>query len=145
MAKPLISDEVWSAIEPLLPPERPRPKEGRSVVPPRAVLSGILFVLRSGIRWEMLQQEMGCGSGVTCWRRLREWQKAGVWDRLYRELLRRLRRADRIDWSRACMDSASIAAKRGALEPGRTRRTAARLASGATSSPTGTASRSPSC
>jgi transposase len=93
----------------------------------------------------MLQQEMGCGSGVTCWRRLREWQKAGVWDRLYRELLRRLRRADRIDWSRACMDSASIAAKRGALEPGRTRRTAARLASGATSSPTGTASRSPSC
>ena len=145
MAKPLISDEVWSAIEPLLPPERPKPKGGRFVVPPRAVLSGILFVLRSGIPWEMLQQEMGCGSGVTCWRRLREWQKAGVWDRLYRELLRRLRRADRIDWSRACMDSASIAAKRGALEPGRTRRTAARLASGATSSPTGTASRSPSC
>src|SRR5665213_3062672 len=62
--------------------------------------TGILFVLRTGIPWEMLPAEMGCGSGVTCWRRLRDWQAAGVWDRLHRELLRRLRDADRIDWSR---------------------------------------------
>lgn len=59
---------------------------------------------------------MGCGSGVTCWRRLREWQEAGVWDRLHQELLR-LHQAQRIDWSRACMDSACIPAKRGAQPP----------------------------
>ena len=145
MAKPLISDELWSVIEPLLPPERPKPKGGRPVIPPRAALSGILFVLRSGIPWEMLPREMGCGSGVTCWRRLRDWQQTGVWDRLHRELLRRLRQADRIDWTRACVDSASIAAKRGAPEPGRTRRTAARQAPSGTSSLTDAASRSPSC
>jgi len=83
-------------------------------------LTGILFVLRTGISWEMLPQEMGCGSGVTCWRRLRDWQELGVWDRLHRELLNRLRDADRIDWSRACIDSASIAAKRGVRRPART-------------------------
>lgn len=119
MAKPLISDELWLVIEPLLPPERPKPKGGRPVVAPRAALSGILFVLRSGIPWEMLPREMGCGSGVTCWRRLRDWQEAGVWDRLHRELLRRLRQADRIDWTRACVDSASIAAKRMARPVGK--------------------------
>ena len=108
MAKPLISDVLWSVIEPLLPREA-KPKGERPAVPPRAALSGILFVVRSGIPWEMLPQQMGCGSGGTCWRRLRDWQKAGVWDRLHRGLLRRLREADRIDWSLACMDSASIA------------------------------------
>ncbi|MFC7557688.1 IS5 family transposase [Pseudoroseomonas wenyumeiae] len=118
MAKPLISDELWSVIEPLLPPERPKLKGGRPVIPPRAALSGILFVLRSGIPWEMLPREMGCGSGVTCWRRLRDWQQTGVWDRLHRELLRRLRQADRIDWTRACVDSASIAAKKGGAGTG---------------------------
>ena len=93
-------------------------------MPDRAALTGILFVLRSGIPWEMLPAEMGCGSGVTCWRRLRDWQEAGVWERLHRELLRRLRGAGRIDWSRACVDSASVPAKRGAAQSGRTRRTA---------------------
>ena len=117
MASPLISDEVWSILAPLLPPERGRPKGGRPPVPARAALTGILFVLRTGIPWEMLPREMNCGSGVTCWRRLRDWQAAGVWDRLHRELLRRLRDADRIDWSRACMDSASIAAKKGVWPP----------------------------
>ena len=77
---------------------------------------------RTGIPWEMLPAEMGCGSGITCWRRLRDWQAAGVWDRLHRELLRRLHDADRIDWSRACVDSSSIAAKKGVRQPGRTRR-----------------------
>jgi transposase len=81
----------------------------------------MLFVLRTGIPWEMLPAEMGCGSGVTCWRRLREWQATGVWDRLHRELLRRLRDADRIDWSRACIDSSSIAAKRRVPRQARTR------------------------
>jgi len=121
MPAPLLPESLWLIIEPLLPPVPPRPKGGRPPVPARAALTGILFVLRTGIPWEMLPAEMGCGSGVTCWRRLRDWQTAGVWDRLHRELLRQLRDADRIDWSRACMDSSSIAAKKGALRQARTR------------------------
>jgi transposase len=112
MIQPLVSDALWAVTEPLLPPEPPKPKGGRPRVPDRAALTGILFVLRSGIPWEMLPQEMGCGSGMTCWRRLRDWHKAGVWQRLHEVLLARLRQADQIDWSRAALDSASVPAKR---------------------------------
>jgi len=73
MSKPLVSDELWKVIAPLLPPERPKPKGGRPPVDNRAALTGIIFVLKTGIPWEMLPQEMGCSSGVTCWRRLRGW------------------------------------------------------------------------
>ncbi len=114
MKKPLLPDELWAIVEPLLPPAPPRPKGGRPRVPDRAALTGIIFVLKSGIPWEMLPQEMGCGSGVTCWRRLRDWQAAGVWDRLHQTLLDRLGEAGRIDWERASLDSASVPAKRGA-------------------------------
>ena len=72
MSKPLVSDELWASIAPLLPAERPKPKGGRPRVPDRATLTGIVFVLRSGIPWELLPQEMGCGSGVTCCGRLRD-------------------------------------------------------------------------
>ena len=113
MAKPLVSDELWAVVAPLLPPEPPKPKGGRPRLSDRAALTGILFVLRSGIPWEMLPQEMGCGSGMTCWRRLRDWHAAGVWARLHHELLNRLGAADQIDWSRACLDSASVPAKKG--------------------------------
>jgi transposase len=128
MSKPLVSDELWEIIAPLLPPERPKPKGGRPRVPDRAALTGIVFVLRSGIPWELLPQELGCGSGVTCWRRLRDWQQAGVWDRLHRTLLDRLGRADQLDWSRASLDSRTVPAKRGAQSPARIRRIAARRA-----------------
>jgi transposase len=128
MSKPLVSDELWAVVAPLLPLEPPKPKGGRPRVSDRACLSGIIFVLKSGIPWEMLPPEMGCGSGVTCWRRLRDWQAAGVWDALHRTLLDRLGEADRIDWSRASLDSASIPAKRGASASGRTRRIAANRA-----------------
>lgn len=113
MREPLVSDELWSIVRILIPRVRAKPKGGRLRIADRATLTGILFVLRTGIPWEALPLEMGCGSGVTCWRRLRDWQKLGVWRQLHRELLRRLRQADRIDWSRAALDSSSIAAKRG--------------------------------
>ena len=116
MSKPLLPDELWAIVAPLLPAEPPRPKGGRPRVPDRAALTGIIFVLKSGIPWEMLPQEMGCGSGVTCWRRLRDWQDAGVWDCLHRTLLDRLGDAGKIDWSRASLDSASVPAKRGARQ-----------------------------
>src|SRR5215211_2209819 len=119
MAKELVSDELWKTIEPLLPDEPPKPKGGRPRVDNRSALAGIIFVLKSGIPWEMLPKEMGCGSGVTCWRRLREWQEAGVWERLHKILLDRLGEADRIDWERASLDSASILVKRGARKPAR--------------------------
>ena len=122
MAKELVSDELWEIVEPLLPEEPPKPKGGRPRVDDRAALAGIIFVLKSGIPWEMLPREMGCGSGVTCWRRLQEWQEAGVWAHLHRALLDRLGEADRIDWSRVSLDSASIPAKRGAEKPARIRR-----------------------
>ena len=130
-------------IEPLLPPELPKPKGGLPRISDRAALTGILFVLRSGTPWELLPREMGCGSGMTCWRRLREGQQAGVWDRLQRVLLDRLGRRNAIDFGRAALDSASVAAKRGARKRGRTRRIEASRAPSATCSPTRTASRSP--
>src|SRR5439155_23264009 len=135
MSKPLVGDELWEAIEPLLPVEPPKPQGGRPRVPDRATLTGIVFVLRSGIPWELLPQEMGCGSGVTCWRRLRDWQAAGVWARLHRTLLDRLGEAGQIDWGRASADSARIPAKGAAPRPGRTRPTAASRARSTTWSP----------
>ena len=142
MGRELVSDELWEIIEPLLPSEPPKHKGGRPRVPDRAALTGIVFVLKTGIPWEMLPQEMGCGSGSTCWRRLRDWQEAGVWRRLHRALLDRLGEADEIDWSRASLDSASVAAKRGARRSARTRRIAANRARSATLWSSGGASRS---
>ena len=113
---------MWEAIEPLLPKEPPKPQGGRPRTDDRAALAGIVFVLKSGIPWELLPKEMGCGSGSTWWRRLRDWQEAGVWEGVHWALLDRLGEADRIDWDRASLDSASVPAKRGAEEPARIRR-----------------------
>ena len=142
MAQPLVTDDLWAAVAPLLPPPRSRPKGGRPPVDNRATLTGILFVLRTGIPWEFLPQEMGCGCGMTCWRRLRDWHAAGVWQRLHEVLLARLHAADRIDWSRAVVDSASVRAVGGAKKPDPIPRIAARRARSTTSSATATASRS---
>ena len=111
MAKPILPADLWDAIAPLLPPPRAHPQGGRPPIENRAALTGILFVLRTGLSWELLPAEMGCGSGMTCWRRLRDWQAAGVWARLHRVLLERLQAADQLDWSRAALDSASVPAK----------------------------------
>ena len=142
MARILVPDDLWAVVEPLLPPRRARPKGGRPPISDRAALTGILFVLKSGLPWEMLPAEMGCGSGMSCWRRLRDWQAAGVWAALHRVLLERLHAAGQIDWSRASIDSASVSAKRGARPPGRTRPTAASPAPSGTSSWTAMAPRS---
>ena len=115
MAKALVSDKLWAIIVPFIPvkPRRFR-NPGRKRVPDRACLTGILFVLKTGIPWEDLPQEMGCGCGMTCWRRLRDWQQVGVWERIHRTLLDRLRAINRIDFSRAVVDSATVRAVGGA-------------------------------
>ena len=142
MAKPLVSDELWARVEVLLPPEKPRPKGGRPPIPARAVLGGIIFVLRTGIPWEYLPSELGAGSGMTCWRRLRDWQEAGVWRKLHKVLLDELGDADKIDWERAAIDSQIVPAKRGASTPARIRRIGERRARSAMLWSTPEASRS---
>lgn len=148
MARPLVSDELWTVVEPLLPPKPAHPKGGHPfTVSDRAALTGIIFVLKTGIPWEDLPQEMGCGSGMTCWRRLRAWQRAGVWRRLHQVLLNRLGAAGKIDWSRASADAASVPAKgvkKGGLRPstsGRTPRIAVNQAPSTTSPASARASR----
>ncbi len=142
MAKPLITDELWEVIDPLLPPEPEKRRGGRPRIPNRDVLRGILFVLSTGLPWEYLPPEVGCGSGMTCWRRLKGWHEAGVRKKLHQVLLNRLGEADRIDWSRASLDSSAAPAQKGALKPGRIRRIAANRARSAMWSWTGKASRS---
>ena len=106
------------------------------------MLTGILFVLRSGIPWNMLPQEMGCGSGITCWRRLVRWQRAGVWKRLHAVLLAELRSRDVLALERAVVDSASLRAVRGGKKLDRTLPIAARRGRSIMFSPTRTGFRS---
>jgi transposase len=132
IAEPLVTDALWAEIAPLLPPPRPRPKGGRPPVDDRAALTGILFVLKSGIPWEMLPREMGCGCGMTCWRRLRDRQRAGVWARLRRVLLDRLGRANAIDWRRCASTGRASRPKGGRRdrpEPDRSRQAGQQAAS----------------
>lgn len=111
MAQALVSDELWELIQPLLPQKQRRFRfPGRKRIDDRAVLTGIIFVLKTGIPWEALPREMGCGCGMTCWRRLQQWQQQGVWQKLHEVLLAKLRGADRIDWKRALIDSTFVRA-----------------------------------
>lgn len=144
MAQALIDDDLWIRIEPLLPKRRARNRQyaGRRPIPDRAVLTGILFVLRSGIPWNMLPPEMGCGSGSTCWRRLARWQRAGVWKRLHIRLLTELRRRGQLDLARAVVDSSSLRALRGGQKLDRTLPIAARPGRRIMFSPTRTGFRS---
>ena len=112
MAKVLVTDELWSVVEPILPKWVPNPKGGQPRKPDRLCLSGILFVLKTGIPWEDFPQEIGC-CGMTLWNRLEEWSSAGVLEKLHRVLLNHLREADSIDFSRIIVDSASVRAIHG--------------------------------
>lgn len=127
-----ISAGLWKKIEPLLPKHEASPKGGRPRVSDEAALNGIVFVLRTGIPWEDLPQQMGFGSGMTCWRRLRDWHEAGVWHQLHRLLLDELRGAGQLDFSRTSMDAASVASPRGASTQAPTRRIEASSAASAT-------------
>jgi len=109
-AATLIPDRLWDLIEPLLPPPITRPQGGRPRLSDRACLTGVVFVLRSGIPSRMLPRELGCGSGMSCWRRLPDWQQAGLWDLIHFALLNWLSRENQIDWSRAIVDSCSVRA-----------------------------------
>jgi transposase len=120
MGKQLVSDELWQRIEPLLPPERPRRFRfpGRKPLDRRKVLSGIIFVLKSGISWDDLPAELGWGCGRTCRETLAAWQQAGVWQKLHELLLAELNAADHIDWSRVLIDSATVKAPKGGDQTG---------------------------
>lgn len=133
----LISDELWEVVQPLLPPPKPRRFKypGRKPMDPRKILTGILYVLKSGIPWEMLPQELGYGTGMSCWRYLHAWQKQGVWQHIHKVLLSKLREADKIDFTRAIVDSSSVRAVLGGPKRGRTPRIAGKKGQNTTSLP----------
>jgi transposase len=121
----IVPDGLWERIEPLLPQvERRHRYPGRRRLPDRNALSGILFVLYTGIAWEFLPQQLGFGSGMTCWRRLAAWHEADVWQRLHELLLAELHAADKLDWSKAVIDGSHLRAMKGGPKPDRARSTA---------------------
>lgn len=120
MAKPLLPAALWDRIRPLLPPP-PKPKRpdrpGRKRLDDRRCLIGILFVLKTGIAWEDLPAEMNCGCGMTCWRRLRDWDAAGVWQRLHELLLAEMRAAGQLELAAVVADASYVRAFLGAPIP----------------------------
>jgi len=140
----IVGDALWERVEPLLPVvERRFRFPGRRRLPDRQALQGILFVLHTGIAWRHLPLELGFGSGSTCYRRLDEWQRAGVWERLHTLLLSELRAAAELEWSRAVADSSHVQAKKGAPRRARARSTAVVPGRSTISSSTPLGSRSP--
>lgn len=106
-----VSDAQWELIAPHLPPKR---RTGRPRADDRKTLEGILWVLRSGARWQDVPREYG--SSTTCWRRLKEWEESGVWESLWRAILSALEAHQKLDWAQAFLDGSFVPAKKGALE-----------------------------
>ena len=117
MAVELLPDELWNEIEPLLPAHHRQPKGGRPPVDDRVCLRGLIFILRSGMAYSLLPTEVFGVSGPTCWRRLRDWTRAGVWPELHRRMLNRLGKLGQIDQSKAVVDSQSVRAVFGGRTP----------------------------
>ena len=139
-----VPDRLWELIEPLLPVKTRRFRyPGRKRLGDRETLSGVLFVLYTGIAWRYLPLELGFGSGATRRRRLDEWQAAGVWDELHELLLARLQQAGEIEWSRAVVDGSHVQAKKGAPKRARAQSTGAEPAPSSTFSSTRQGSRWP--
>ena len=121
MAKPLVPDELWRRVEPLLPkPRRTRHRRyaGRKPVEDRKALEGIVFALKTGVPWAAMPATTAWPSGITCWRRLVQWQRAGVWKRLLESLLAELQASGLLDWERALVDAAHLPAPGGGPETG---------------------------
>ena len=129
----LVPDKVWAVVRPLIPPRRQSRKGGRPWCDDRMALAGIIFVLRTGIPWQMLPKGMGFPSGVTCWRRLVEWQGLGTWDAMWQAALSTLNKADRIAMERVAVDGSAVPAKKGAKELARIPPTAGKTARNITS------------
>ena len=140
MAQLLVPDELWELVEPLLPKHERSPKGGHPPVDDRVCLSGILFVLKTGIPWEDFPQEMGC-CGMTLWNRLDAWRKAGVWQRIHELLLAKLRGAGQINFTRVVVDSSSVRAVHGGKKRDPTRPTGPSRAPSTTWRPTAAARR----
>lgn len=140
MAKPILDDTLWALIEPHLPAPKKRRRRfpGRKPIGHRQALSEILFVLRTGIPWELLPQELGWGSGMSCWQRLSAWQKKGALKKVHAALLAHLQQADQIDWSRAVVDSSSVRAVHGGKKLDQARQIAGKPGRNTISSPTET-------
>jgi transposase len=132
MSFTLLPEPLWNEISSLLPPEPPKPKGGRPRIPDRKALTGILFILRTGSPWRFLPQELGCGSGVSCWRRLHDWTQAGIWPKVHYRLLTALGRKGQIDLSHGVIDSQSVRAVFGGPTRARTPRIARKTAANAT-------------
>jgi transposase len=125
IGKITVDDSLWKRIEALIPAKSRRSRSpGRKRLDDRQAMNGILFVLHTGVAWRYPPQELAYDSGVTCWRRPREWQEAGVWLRLHRGLLAELDHARKIDWSGAAVDSSHVRALFGGSALGLRRSTA---------------------
>ena len=149
MPKPLVPDELWRIVRPLLPAHKDTLKRrgrfkrvGRPPADDRAVLGDILFVMRTGVPWKGLPAALGCGCGMTCWRRPRDWQEAGAFRELRRVLPDRPNAEGKLDGSWAVEDSASAVRFFGGCGPGRAPWTAGKRARNTTSPPTPRARRS---
>ena len=127
MANPILTDEQWNKIEPLLPKPKQRRKRGRPRKGNRQVLEGILWILKTGARWRDLPKDFGVSPSV-CWKRLRLWEEQGVWLRLWRAFLSELDGKDKLDWDEVFLDGSFASAKKGA--PALAKPSAARAQSG---------------
>jgi transposase len=116
----ILPDAIWEKVSPFLPQPQRRKRGGRPPAENRAVLGGILWILRTGARWKDIPKEFASGS--TCWRRLKAWEEEGLWLKIWREYLAKLDEKQQLAWSECFMDGSFAPAKKGAMESARPRR-----------------------